>query len=257
MNFINRTGETQLNNFGSIMIIEQYRGSADVDVYFPEYNWTAYNIQYGQFKRGTVKCPYERRTYKIGYVGEGIYNISENGKNTRVYDTWVRMLERCYEPSYQVKYPTYRGCKVCDDWHNFQNFAEWYELNYYEVPGQTMNLDKDILYKGNKIYSPGTCVFVPQCINKIFTKSDSNRGSLPIGVYYSERDKRYIAQCSVRCNADEKRKHLGYFHTPEEAFLAYKQFKEAYINKVANDFIEYIPFNLYQTMINYEVEIED
>ena len=63
---INRTGEENINNFGSKMVIVEYRKWDDVDVYFPEYNWTFEHVQYDKFKKGNIKCPYEPRIYSKG-----------------------------------------------------------------------------------------------------------------------------------------------------------------------------------------------
>ena len=249
-----RTGETRINNFGSEMIIISYRGCNDIDVYFPEYDWTAEHATYNNFKKGAIKCLFERRTFGVGYFGIGSYSSRENGKHTKQYEFWHSMFRRCYDPKLHEKRPTYIGCSVCDEWHNFQNFAQWYEENYYEIPGERMALDKDILTKGNKVYGPDTCCFVPTSINSLFTKRDNDRGDLPIGVCYDKQNKKYRAQCSLGA---DKRKNLGYYSTPEEAFQAYKEFKEACIKKTANDLIEDIPFELYRAMINYEVDIDD
>lgn len=251
---MSRVGETRVNNFGSKIIITKYRNARDIDIYFPEYSWTAEHTTYQNFKKGQVRCLYERRVFNIGYLGEGPYKVSENGKVTKQYEAWKDMLRRCYDSKYHKRKPTYKGCAVCDEWHNFQNFAQWYDENYYEVPGEQMALDKDILVKGNKVYSPEACVFVPQYINSLFVKRDNDRGSCPVGVYYDKQNKKYKAQCSLRTG---KRKHLGHYDTPEEAFQAYKEFKEALINKIANDYIELIPFELYRAMVNYEVDIDD
>lgn len=174
---VDRTGEVGYNTFGSKMVIVKYRKYSDIDVYFPEYNWIARNKEYRHFKKGNVRCPYERRIFNIGYLGEGKYKSKENGKNTRVYDTWHNMLQRCYDEKYQKKYPTYIGCEASEEFHNFQNFGDWNSKNYYEIEGEQMCLDKDILVKHNKIYSPETCVFVPQTINKLFTKRQNDRGN--------------------------------------------------------------------------------
>lgn len=251
---MSRTGETRINNFGSTMIITAYRGCMDIDVYFEEYEYIAEHRTYQQFKNGNIKCPYEPRVYNTGYLGEGPFLASENGKKTRAYNTWKEMLRRCCDVEYHKRQPTYKDCEVCEEWLNFQNFAEWYEENYYEIPGEQMALDKDILTKGNKVYSPESCVFVPKSINSLFVKCDSTRGDLPIGVSYNKQRKKYIARCNIRTG---KIKHLGCYDMPEEAFNIYKTFKEAYIKKVANDYIEDIPFNLYQAMINYEVDTDD
>ena len=182
MGKIDRIGEKGVNNFGSKMIIKDYRGCMDIDVYFPEYNWTFKHATYQSFKNEKIKCPYEPRYYGVGYLGEGKYKMSENGKNTDEYDIWYHMLMRCYDPKYQEKHTTYRGCKVEDYLLNFQHMCEWLDDNYYEIPGEKMCLDKDILCKGNKIYSRETCIFVPQKINTLFIKCNNSRGKDPIGV---------------------------------------------------------------------------
>ena len=175
-----RTGEERLNSFGSKMIIEEYRSAMDIDVYFPEYNWILKHIRYDVFKKGEIKCPYEPRVFGVGYLGEGKYTPTENGKINEYYDIWHHMIRRCYDPKSQEKNPTYKGCTVEDYLLNFQNMGEWLEENYYKVPGETMNLDKDILHKGNKIYSRETCIFVPHRINSLFTKCYMSRGKNPI-----------------------------------------------------------------------------
>ena len=163
------------------------------------------------------------------------------------------MLRRCYDPKWYEKHSTYEKCEVCEEWLNFQIFAEWYEKNYYEIPGKRMELDKDILIKNNKIYSPKTCIIVPNDINTLFVKCDTNRGDLPIGVFYDKRIKKYGAQCQF----NKEHKHLGYYNTSEEAFNAYKTFKEDYIKQVADQYRELIPKKLYNALYEYEVEWED
>lgn len=251
MKKIDRTGEEKTNNFGSLMRITNYRNVNDMDIYFEEYNYTKTNVNYGGFKKGAITCPYEPRTYGVGYIGEGRYNTSIDGKNTKCYKTWNGMLKRCYDPKYIQNHPTYEGCHVHESWHNFQNFAGWFEKNYYKIEGETMALDKDILIKGNKIYSPDTCIFVSQRINSLFIKRDNDRGNFPLGVTYHNEN------YEVRCNMDKKNKFLGCYKTPEEAFQVYKQYKERYIKEVAEEYKKKIPTKLYTAMINYEVEIDD
>ena len=255
---INRIGEKRINNFGSEMIIVEYRGALDIDVYFPQYDWIARDKQYSKFKNGNIKCPYERRVFGIGYLGEGKYKMSENGKDTRVYDTWKSMLQRCYDSKYHKKRPTYKDCEVSEELHNFQNFAKWYEDNYYEVEGERMCLDKDILVKGNKIYSPETCIFVPNTINLLFTKSDKARGKSVIGTHCCINGK-YQVRCSLinPKTGKSKQEHLGYYDTQGKAFEVYKYYKEKNIKDVADYFKGQIPDKLYQALYTYEVEIDD
>ena len=255
---INRTSEINYNNFGSEMIIVEYRGALDMDVYFPEYDWTAKSVQYDNFKNGNIKCPYERRYYGIGYIGEGKYKVCENGKITKCYNAWKSMLQRCHDEKYHKKQPTYIDCEVSEEWLNFQNFAKWYYNNYYEIEGEKMCLDKDILYKGNKIYSPENCVFVPNNINVLFTKSDKARGKTAIGTT-SYKNEKYRAQCNI-INPEtgkSKKKHLGVYDTEQEAFEVYKYYKEKNIKEVADYYKDKIPTKLYNAMYDYEVEITD
>lgn len=256
---IDRTGEIGYNNFGSKMVIVEYRKAIDIDVYFPEYDWTFKHTRYNGFKKGNVSCPYERRVFNIGYIGEGKHKSRENDEDTKCYITWVNMLKRCYDPKLHKKHSTYKNCEVCKEWHNYTNFGDWFTDNYYEIKGQKMCLDKDILHKGNKIYSSENCVFVPQIINKLFIKSNKLRGNYPIGVYYHERDKKFKAQCNIYDFEENKskKKFLGTYDTPQQAFKVYKQFKEQYIKQVADYYKDQIPDKLYDALYNYEVDIDD
>ena len=245
-----RTGEINYNNFGSKMEIVNYRNANDIDVYFEEYDCIVENKQYKNFKIGNIRCPYNRNKYN-GFLGEGKYNTKENGKKTKCYQTWFNMLIRCYDEEYKNKKTTYKDATVCEEWHNFQNFAKWYEENYYGVKDEEMQLDKDILCKGNKIYSPETCIYVPERINILFVKSLTNKGDYPIGVV--KNGKKYNWQLSKK-----DRRIRGYgFNTPEEAFYGYKQAKEQYIKEVAEEYKDKIPQKLYEAMYKYEVEITD
>ena len=224
---------------------------------FPEYNWVFKHTQYKTFKNGNIKCPYEPRYYGVGYLGEGKYKIWENGKDTEEYVVWRGMLMRCYDPEYQNKYPTYKGCKVEEYLLNFQHMGKWIEDNYYEVSGEKMHLDKDILCKGNKIYSRETCIFVPQRINSLFTKSDKARGNDPIGVYQLPSGN-YQAKCN---NGYGKYVYLGVYSTKEEAFRVYKEYKEKVIKETIDSYEGIIPEPHYSrlktAMYNYEVGIDD
>lgn len=244
---------TQKNTFGSEMEMTCYRNSRDIDVYFPEYDWTAEHVNYKHFRNGQIRCPYEPRVCGIGYIGEGDYKPTENNKKTDAYSTWSRMIVRCYDHKYHEKYPTYKDCIVSEEWHNFQNFAEWYENNFYQVEEEKMHLDKDILSKCNKVYSSDTCIFVPASINTLFVKKNINRGNLPIGVSYHKRNKKYCARCSI----NSKNSVLGYYNTPEEAFQTYKEAKELEIQRIADKYVNLIPEVLYDAMYSYEVDLND
>ena len=241
MRLKDKTGEEKVNNFGSKMVIKEYRGAWDIDVYFPEYNWVAKHINYSNFKKGNIKCPYEPRTYGVGYLGEGKYKTRENGKLTYEYKIYYSMIQRCYDPKYQEKEPTYKGCTIEDYLLNFQHMGEWINNNYYEVPGEKMHLDKDILCKGNKTYSRDTCIFVPQIINKLFTKRDNDRGDCPIGVTPSSSGN-YQVYCSS-----------GYGKSVYLGTYLIKETIDSYEGKIPEPFYS----RLKTAMYDYEIEINN
>lgn len=255
---INRVGEQKKNNYGSLMTIVEYKNSKDITVEFED----GYRVkaQYGQFKKGNIVSLNDKTLYKVGYIGCGEYRIQKDGKCTPAYVKWKHMLGRCYNEEIQSdnRCKTYKNCTVCEEWHNFQNFAKWFDENYYECD-EELNLDKDILIKNNRVYSPETCILVPQRINQLFVRQKSTRGDYPIGVNYHKRDNVFRAYCSVfdKDNKKFKQKHLGNSKTPEDAFLKYKTFKEEYIKQVAEEYKDRIPSKLYYAMINYIVEIHD
>lgn len=256
MEFIDRTGEENVNFQGCKMKIIKYNNATNIIVEFQDKYKCKIISAYKEFKKGKIKNPYYPSVFNKGYMGQGEYNSrNKNGKQTVAYIKWKGMIERCYSEKSQEKHLTYKGCTVCEEWHNFQNFAKWYEENYYECNGEKMCLDKDILIKGNKIYSPKTCVFVPNTINVLFTKRQNKRGEYPIGVKHNKRDNSLIVTCSV----DGKMKHIGYFplNRPFQAFYTYKIFKEKYIKQVADEYKNKIPKKLYEAMYEYKVEIND
>ena len=248
----NRVGKINYNTKGSRMKIIECINARNIVVIFD--NGYKTKTTYSQFKKGQIKNPYDKTIYNVGYIGEGYYKLITH-KN--IYKHWSSMIRRCYADNKNKFNPTYKDCSVCEEWHNFQNFGKWFDENYYTIENETMALDKDILVKGNKTYSPETCVFVPQRINSLFLKRNKSRGKYPIGTSYNKRDKKYESCCHMYKNNRYTRHAIGNFDTPTEAFTAYKTFKEQYIKQVANEYKDKIPKKLYDAMYRYEVEITD
>lgn len=255
---VKRLGEVNYNKHGSKMTIVKYNRADDIIVQFD--NGFKIKTAYKCFQKGEVTNLYDKTVYGVGYLGEGKYKTKIDGVQEVKYKIWKGILQRCYNKKRKSELPTYKNCVVCDEWHNYQNFAKWYDDNYYEIDGQRMELDKDILYKGNKLYSPNTCIFTPQYINTLFIKHDATRGKYPVGVNYHKDTKKYEASCSTLKNNNTKEVFLGYHKTPEEAFYVYKNFKEKYIKQVADEYknkYSQFPQKLYEAMYNYKVEITD
>jgi len=250
---LERVGETNINcSQGEIMFIIEYNSSIDVTVQFQSTGEIINNCKYQQFKSGLIRSHYSPSVYGVGI--KGIEPTKDaNGNTYDSYSCWSGMLARCYNAKYKRNLPTYDGVTVCKEWIYYSNFKKFYDENIYKVEGQTMELDKDILHKGNKLYSPENCVFVPHAINSLFTKRQNDRGDCPIGVTIGNGDK-IIAACR---NSKGIKKYLGQFETKLQAFNAYKKVKEKTINEIADIYKTQIPAKLYVALVNYKVSIED
>ena len=173
-----------------------------------------------------------------------------NGKITKEYALWHSMLKRCYSKPHLEKYPTYIGCSVSDNFKYYHLFHTWCQTQI-GFGKEGYHLDKDLLIKGNKVYSEDTCIFIPKSLNLLLNKAAAGRGLLPIGV--SKNGKGYLAMCRIY----GKEKCLGTFQTVEEAFEVYKNFKEGHIKTQAELYKHEIDERAYQALINYEVSIDD
>lgn len=130
------------------------------------------------------------------------------------YIVWADMLKRCYSDKHHEKRPTYKGCSVDKDWLVFTNFKSWMEKQDYEWK----QLDKDILYEGNKVYSPESCVFVSSAVNIFVVECGKSRGECPIGVHWHKSAGKFKAQIRVKGG---NQKHLGLFTCQQEAHKAW------------------------------------
>lgn len=185
-----------------------------------------------------------------GYIGIGEYKSRDNrSPQYSSYKRWKEILDRCYNKDCS-SYTSYgaRGVTVCEEWKNYQNFAIWYNEN---CPDEKFAIDKDILNKGNKVYCPEYCCFIPKDINTALTSRRRERGDYPVGVRL--KDGYIIAQINYM---GEKR-HLGSFSTIEKAFEAYKEAKEQCLKDYADKYIDVITDKVYNALYNYKIEIDD
>lgn len=165
MGKINRVGEEFINYQGCKFKIIEYINSLNCTIQFEDGN-IFYKKDYGAIRKGKVKNLFFPSVYGVGYIGQGKYKLFKNKKPSPATSFWYNMLSRSYSEKYHKTHPTYKDVKVCEEWHNFQNFAKWYEENWKPYM-DGWHLDKDILFKGNKIYSPETCCFVPHEVNMV------------------------------------------------------------------------------------------
>lgn len=248
---MNKVGDKKLNNQKIMMEIIKYKNVKNIDVIFED-GTIIYNRQVSDFLRGEIKNYNFPSKYGVGYLGEE-YLKDGAIRDEKSYLTWQHMLSRCYDIK-NKSYKFYSDCTVCKEWHNYTNFKIWYDNNFYTIDNQIINLDKDILCKGNKIYSPETCIFVPQEINKLFTKRHNFRGEYPIGISKITNSDKLQVSCNFGKGTSV---YLGSFLTVEDAFECYKLNKEKYIKQLANKYRANIPKKLFEALCNYIVEITD
>ena len=236
------------------LVVTKYINKDNVYVKFLETGYTTCSTM-RSIKKGNVKDRLSPILHGVGVLGECQSRIE--GKPLKEYLVWKGILRRCYDTNYILRYPTYEGCEVSENFKHFSFFKAWCNdqigFGCLDDKGKVFQLDKDILVKGSKVYSEDICVFVPSEINNALIKSNKVRGELPIGVTFNTKVSKYMAYCSVGVG----QKTIGYYTTPEQAFYAYKQTKESYIKEVANKWKDQIDPRVYNALMNYEVEITD
>lgn len=231
--------------------IVKYNDAKDVEIQFLKTGYEA-TVQLGHIKSGKVKDPYSPSVYGVGVLGTK-HPSHEYGVQTKEYQMWAGMLERCYDEALKKRCPTYESCRVSENFKYYEYFYEWCHKQI-GFGNQDWHLDKDLLVKGNKVYSEDSCVFLPQEINLLLTKRDNNRGEYLIGVSWKKANKVFVATVS---KGKGKREHLGCFKTEIEAFNAYKKAKESFVKEQANEWKGKIDERAYKALVEYEVNIDD
>lgn len=246
-------GDTFISKkYGKIEVID-YNSARYISVRFED--GTVITTDGQALRNDLVANPMYPKVCGIGFTGIGKFG-SKTHRN--IYNKWNLMMNRCYSPKCQKDNPTYVDCEVAEVWWNFQNYAKDYInfIGYNNLENIEMELDKDILVKGNKLYSKETCVLVPTVIN-ISVKGYTKLNGLSIGVQYNEgnRTNPYKAYCKdeVRFGDRVSRRFLGGFPTIMEAFIAYKIAKEKYIKSLAERYKNSIDIRTYIALQEFEI----
>lgn len=210
-------------SFGAFEVIS-YGGYLDVTIRFKITGFET-KVRSSNVSSGEVKDKLSPIVYGIGFIGDGKY-----GGDSAYYQIWHSMIQRCYSSSVHERQPTYIGCTVCQEWHNFQNFAKWCELNHPGGVGE-YQLDKDLKVIGNKIYSPDKCIFVAKLVNGFATDRAAKRGDCMIGVYFEESRGKFQSYCSNPFT--KKREFLGRHEDELKAHLAWRKRKSELAHELA------------------------
>lgn len=237
--------EYESNSCGRFKIIE-YNSSKDVLVEFINTGYQTRTIM-SSVRNGTIKDRRYPSVYGVGYLGDA-HATSVKGVLNKQGGLWGSMMERCYSKKLHERFPTYIGCEVSDYFKNFSNFYEWcqdqigFNCDDYE-------LDKDLLIRGNKLYSEDTCVFIPKFLNSLLLTNKRVRGKHLLGVHYDKHNGAYKASISFK----GVHKALGYYDNEYDAHIAYRVAKENYIKDVAKEYKDKVDIRVYNALISYEV----
>lgn len=241
--------EFETNGYGKCVVIG-YKNAKEVTVEFYEPSCTIV-CESSKLKKGEIKNPMKPSYYNKGYIGVGKYGF----KDFDAYRTWQSMLVRAYSESYHKDKPTYVDVEVCEEWLNFQDFAEWfYEQEFSEAKdasGNKYHLDKDLLGGEVGLYSPSNCCFIPQEINMLFTRNSRLKEKF-VGINFRKSSNKFQARVTC-CGIDE---HLGYFDRFEEAFKVLKIRKEGLIRGLAEKWKFGISRNVYEALLRFEIKLE-
>lgn len=245
---IPKVGDLFQNSKGCWAEVVKYENHAKVTVQFlDEFRYVAVFPTH-RLKNGRFKNLYSPSVFGVGYLGSGDFKTSVGGVFTVEYRAWCSMMARGYSDSYKKIETSYDGCTVPPDWHNFQNFAKWYTSQKFY--GMGYQLDKDILYKNNRIYSESTCCLVPTIINSgVKSSKDVN-------------EDKFGASC--RANGSYQLKYsefgerilVGEFPTFLEARERYVELKEAYIKKLAKLYQDKIDVEVYEALMSWKIELK-
>ena len=241
-------------NSGDFKIVK-YNDKTNVEIQFLKTGYKT-TVYLGNIKSGSIKDPYAPSVFGVGIIGAK-YPITINGVITKEYALWKRMLERCYSDTFLTKNPTYEGCKCSENFKSYEYFYEWCHSQIgfdNDGNGNPFQLDKDLLIKGNKIYSENLCVFIPRELNSLLLTRDAKRGEHPLGVYLHKASNKFTSMLHI---GNGKRKCLGSYNTSEEAFNVYKIAKEEFIKEKAEKYKSQIDFRVYNALMSYEVKITD
>lgn len=202
-------------NFGKFKITDVSHGFKKVSIEFLETKFQT-TARWDSIAKGAVRDMLKPTVKGVGFLGEGKYVNCVKRKRKREYTTWVNMLDRCYGELRLKSNPSYIGCTVCKEWHNYQNFAAWYEVNYPNDGGE-YHLDKDIKVEGNRVYSPSTCIFVTQKDNAEkaaakYYKMKSPEGAC-VEIYNMVefcKDNELIDSLMTKVHSGERHSHKGW-----------------------------------------------
>lgn len=262
--YTSRVGHKFVTNSGWAGEVIEWKDSHNVKVKWQD--GSEFITAWGDIINGGIKPLFQPSIAGVGYIGDGkyvpkSYKLTGDSKchaSPVVYQYWQRMLTRCYNEDEQAK-PSgraYIGCSVAEEWHNFQNFANWavetHGCGEVDSEQNIWHLDKDILEVSNKVYRKEACLFVPNEINVFFSGSEiGNTGYLGVN-YIKPATKGSKEGYIARCHTNGVREYLGYYNTAKEAYHAYRLAKIEAALQLAQKWYGKVDERVVQALLNFE-----
>ena len=191
-------------------------------------------VEYKQ--EGWNPWDYHRGLCGVGYSG---MKMNTEMRHSVSYYKWKNMVQRCYDKKIHKKYkPEYKDKSVCEEWLNYSNFRIWFDEHYVQCKNNQIDLDKDLLVQGNKVYSPETCVFLLHYQNTMFERSAKDK-------IYEKEDGTFVI-------GGGKKKTYATLKEAEDIVCERNQNR---IESVAEKCKGSIPMCAYEAMLNWDVRL--
>jgi len=191
-------------------------------------------VEYKQ--EGWNPWDYHRGLCGVGYSG---MKMNTEMRHSVSYYKWKNMVQRCYDKKVHKKYkPEYKDKSVCEEWLNYSNFRIWFDEHYVPCNNNQIDLDKDLLVQGNKVYSPETCVFLLHYQNTMFERSAKDK-------IYEKEDGTFVI-------GGGKKKTYATLKEAEDIVCERNQNR---IESVAEKCKGSIPMCAYEAMLNWDVRL--
>lgn len=203
-----------------------------------------YGVEGKNALSGNVRDAYSKIIAGVGYLGKGKYKSDKVG-----YQVWLDMIKRCYSPKSEHTARCYSGVTVDVEWHNYQNFAKWFYENY--TCG--WQVDKDFLVRGNRVYGPETCVFLPRHLNGFLV------GGLKRGISRNPISGSWKAACNdgdKDINGRCVQTSLGYYKSETVALQVYKDFKLNKLEELKVLYGDKVPLIVFENIKEIILELQ-
>lgn len=174
---------------------------------------------------------YEEKHYSKNYYDDEFRAMAMQ-KHHGMFDRVKNPRSECYE-----------DVTICEEWKDFETFYEWLKDNWVDCD-ERVDLDKDLLGKNNKIYSPQTCCLIPHSLNV----------SIRIP---NKQEARGIANWDEKRQAYKIRIDVGKYHINtqrrkyKDAMDLYFVKKDEFVKALAEDYRDIILPSVYEQFMQY------